>query len=136
MVWLAIIGVAAVGALVWITPKISAWRAAAEGAALYEGRKSLIARIAGHEEDLPPVATRCTNCHEGPQTVATLNAGTLAVKLPRRGGPPSRYDATALCRALREGIDPAYVTLPRAMPRYQIDDADCAAMWAHLSTRR
>lgn len=135
MLWLAVVGLAALGALAWLTPKISAWRAATDGAALYEGRKPLAARIAGHEEQLPSVATRCSNCHEGPQTVATLNASTLAVKLPRRGGPPSRYDAATLCRVLREGIDPAYVMLPRAMPRYDIDDAGCAAMWAHLSRR-
>ncbi|MBK9136806.1 MAG: hypothetical protein IPM15_21265 [Betaproteobacteria bacterium] len=107
-----------------------------EGAALYEGRQPLVAHVRGHEQPLPQAAARCTNCHEGAQAIGPrLDERTLAQPLPRRGGPPSRYDAAALCRLLREGIDPAAVLLPRAMPRYQIDARACDALWAHLRSR-
>ena len=63
----------------------------------------------------------------------TLSAATLTGLLPRRGGPASRFDEAALCRLLREGIDPAHVLLPKTMPRYAIDDADCRALWTWLT---
>lgn len=108
----------------------------AAGAALYEGRQPLVARLVGHDQPLPPTAARCINCHEGPQAVGpALNERTLARTLARRGGPPSQYDAGSLCRLLREGTDPALVLVPRAMPRYEIDHRDCQALWAHLITR-
>lgn len=111
-----------------------AWRGQAEGAELFDGRRPLVARIAGHDEALPAQASRCSNCHAGTSPVGgELSATTLASARPRRGGPPSRYDAARLCRLLREGIDPAHVMVPREMPRYTIDDAACEAMWAHLS---
>jgi len=122
---------------------------AADGAALFDGRRPLIARIQGHDDRLPPAAARCSNCHAPSAVrqaaagagVATANFGpvldraSLTQPLPRRGGPPSRYDAAALCRVLRTGADPALITLPRTMPRYELSDADCAALWAHLSIR-
>jgi hypothetical protein len=115
---------------------LPAWQARADGAALYEGRQPLAARVSGHEQPLPAPAARCTNCHEGAQAIApALNAGTLVHRLPRRGGPPSRYDAAALCRLLRDGVDPAWVTVPRAMPRYELDERSCATLWAYLSNR-
>jgi hypothetical protein len=124
-------------------------RPAADGAALFDGRRPLVARIQGHEDRLPPAAARCANCHAPSAIrqaaagagVATANFGpvldraTLTQPLPRRGGPPSRYDAAALCRVLRTGADPALVTLPRTMPRYELADADCTALWAYLSGR-
>jgi len=51
----------------------------------------------------------------------------------RRGGPPSRYCAVDLCRALRKGIDPAQVTLARSMPMYAVSDEDCQALWVYLT---
>jgi hypothetical protein len=51
----------------------------------------------------------------------------------RRGGPASRYDRDAFCRLLRKGIDPAYVMINEEMPRYTLDDADCAALWRFLT---
>lgn len=122
-------------------------RTVAEGAALFDGRRPLAARIQGHDEPLPPAAARCSNCH-APAALRAAAAGagvasasfgplldhaTLTELRPRRGGPPSRYDATALCRVLRQGIDPAWITLPRTMPRYTLSDAECTALWAHLS---
>ena len=63
-----------------------------------------------------------------------LNSAALLQLQARRGGPPSRYDAPALCRALREGIDPAGVMLPTAMPRYVLDDAQCRTLWTFLTS--
>lgn len=129
------LAVAAAGALA-AAPFFGDWRARREGAALYEGRQALVAHVRGHEQPLPHAAARCVNCHEGAQAVGPLLDGrTLAQPLARRGGPPSRYDAKALCRLLREGIDPAAVLLPRAMPRYEIDPRACEALWAHLRSR-
>lgn len=117
-------------------PAWTTWVAQGEGAALYEGRRPVAARLAGHQDGLPPEAVRCANCHEGNQAIGpALTAATLVDTRARRGGPPSRYDEAALCRLLREGIDPAFVVVARAMPRYEIDAAGCAALWAHLSRR-
>lgn len=121
-----------------------AWEACAQvalGGRLFDGMSSqpqrrLAGRLAGHERLLPPEAARCVNCHvAGPGSPGfgpPLHAGTLAQPLARRGGPPSTYDAAALCRLLREGIDPAWVLISQAMPRYDATDAQCAALWAWL----
>ena len=131
------------GLALWALP---AWQARAQreaGAELFDGRRALAARIGGHDDALPAQATRCANCHltgAAPAGAASapsnfgsvLSAATLTRALPRRGGPPSRYDAAALCRLLRDGTDPAWVLLPRAMPRYELVDEQCRALWAHL----
>ncbi|MGF6527722.1 hypothetical protein [Variovorax sp. PvP013] len=100
-------------------------------------------RLAGHASDLPPQATRCVNCHAAggaaasPATAAfgpSLGPATLTRAVSRRGGPPSRYDAASLCRLLRDGIDPAWVMVDAAMPRYAVSDAQCEALWARLSS--
>lgn len=119
-------------------PALSAWSAERTGAALYDGRLPLAARIAGHEDMLPPLAARCANCHEGgvgATYAPALTAASLREARPRRGGPPSTFDGDGFCRLLRTGIDPAWVQIPRAMPRYEITDEDCRALWAHVSTR-
>ena len=98
-------------------------------------------RLAGHASDLPPQATRCVNCHAAggaaaPATAAfgpSLGPATLTRAVSRRGGPPSRYDAASLCRLLRDGIDPAWVMVDAAMPRYAVSDAQCEALWARLA---
>jgi len=100
-------------------------------------------------ERLPPAATRCINCHaptavrEGAARAGLaegsfgplLNADLLQTPQARRGGPPSRYDSHSLCHLLRTGIDPAWVTLPRSMPRYELSDQDCTQLWQHLTAR-
>ena len=106
----------------------------ARGLALYGGRAALEARIQGHADTLPAEASRCVNCHAGETALGTpLDAAHLLRPMARRGGPPSRYDEAAFCRVLREGIDPAWVQLPREMPRYTVSDEDCRALWWHLS---
>ena len=118
------------------------------GEALYHGRAPLPGRIRGHDTALPSTATRCINCHvvgPPPQQPASrfgatqtfgpaLTGDFLAQPRPRRGGPPSRYDAQALCTLLREGLDPAKVVLPRTMPLYDATPEQCRALWTYLQT--
>lgn len=137
--------------------------ATAAGRALFEGQTALQGQLTGHTRPLPAAAVRCSNCHRResapPAGVAAsdaaaaaasnassaaddaarsfgswLGAEALQTAQPRRGGPPSRYDAASLCKLLREGIDPAWVVIDRAMPRYEIADAQCQALWAFLSS--
>lgn len=112
------------------------------GRQLYEGTAAgampaLRGRLVGHDSDLPGIATRCINCHRPAGAAAgfgtRLDADHLRRALPRRGGPPSTYDAAGLCRVLREGIDPAFVVIDQAMPRYQATDAQCSALWLWLA---
>jgi hypothetical protein len=112
------------------------------GRAIFEGGQALDARIAGHESPLPAQASRCVNCHGAPAgsepvpaSVRPLSAATLAEPVARRGGPPSRYDARSLCTLLRSGVDPAHVMVQRAMPRFDIDDLQCEALWQYLRKR-
>ena len=113
------------------------------GRQLYRGEVALPGTISGHAQPLPPVATRCTNCHSRESAAqAASGAASFAPLLTRerllgpiarRGGPPSRYDEAAFCRLLRSGIDPAIMLIPRQMPRYAIDDAQCRALWTYLT---
>lgn len=110
------------------------------GERLFRGEEPIAAAIAGHDSSLPVQASRCVNCHvrgqplEGAvQNAPLLAAATLSEPRARRGGPPSSYDARALCRVLRDGVDPADVMITRAMPRYRIDDAQCEALWRYLT---
>jgi hypothetical protein len=116
------------------------------GLQLYAGAAPLQGTITGHAAPLPPAATRCINCHAlgaaGPARAASapgsfgplLTRERLTQRVARRGGPPSAYDEAAFCRLLRTGIDPAYVLIPRDMPRYALADADCRGLWLYLTT--
>ena len=115
----------------------------AQGQKLYTGESQLSARMVGHTQVLPQEAVRCVNCHQresDPPREATENFGPrlgpsgLTKPSPRRGGPPSVYDARSLCRVLRDGIDPAHVMIPQTMPRYTLSDAECEALWSYLVT--
>ena len=122
------------------------------GRRLFAGELPLTGRIVGHTSVLPPQASRCINCHalgnaevaggsasspSGTQAFGgALSPQRLTAMLPRRGGPPSRFDEKALCHLLRTGVDPAYIVIVRSMPRYELSDADCHALWMHLSQRR
>jgi hypothetical protein len=120
---------------------------ATRGRALFEGSAALPARVHGQDFALPAQASRCVNCHVAPSAPTSaasavaagaplLTAAALSTPTRRRGGPPSRYDAASLCTLLRSGVDPAYVMIQRTMPRYDISDADCQALWLHLMERR
>ncbi len=119
---------------------------ASRGRQLFHGDAALAARIHGQDFALPAQASRCINCHglkpataapsprgAAPPDAPALTAALLTQMRSRRGGPPSRYDAGALCALLRSGVDPAYVLIVRTMPRYDISDADCRSLWLHLT---
>lgn len=119
-----------------------AWQ---QGRALFLGEQPLPARVGSGPgaTQLAPAASRCVNCHSAPgirgagdttRFGPALNAGWLQQLQARRGGPPSRYDASALCRLLQQGIDPAGVMLPQAMPRYQLNEQQCLALWTLLTS--
>lgn len=126
------------------------------GRRLFQGELPLAGRVNGHSADLPPQASRCVNCHAAgtalpapskrpapspsapagaastPSFGPALDATLLLRDVRRRGGPPSRYDEAALCKLLSTGIDPAYVIIPRNMPRYELTATDCHALWTYL----
>jgi hypothetical protein len=108
----------------------------------YQAGAGLTARLRGDPMALPADAARCANCHEparqpnGPDaSLGPRLDARLAQSLARRGGPPSAYDAAALCTLLRTGVDPAGVLLRRVMPVYEVDAAACATLWRALSQR-
>lgn len=144
---------------VWCFPVVAASAAAADetGQRLFNGQIVLSGRLAGHAEALPAQAVRCSNCHStrpssdgarradaraaaGSRVQAgtaalpgpILNARTLLEPTARRNGPASTFDSAALCRLLREGVDPAHITLVPVMPRYELSDTQCTALWAYL----
>lgn len=112
------------------------------GEALFQGPAPLVGTIVGHDAPLPAEASRCVNCHAagsapggddaGESFGPSLHRSALMVASPRRGGPATRYDAAGFCRLLRTGVDPGDIIIARAMPRYALADADCAALWSHL----
>jgi hypothetical protein len=112
------------------------------GKKLYEGELPLVGRLAGDETELPTAATRCANCHTqtdspgddgAPAFGPPLTPAALTVARRRRGGPPTRYEEATFCKLLRTGVDPAYVLIARAMPRYELDTASCRALWKYVS---
>jgi hypothetical protein len=140
-----VLAAVAVGALSTASDR----REAELGARAFDGRDPLRARVDGHDAPLPAAAVACANCHlpdPGPARASAagappgggasfgprLDRASLTVDAARRGGPPSRFDRVSFCRTLRTGEDPAGVLLPRAMPRYEIDDAGCDRLWRHL----
>ena len=107
------------------------------GQTWFEGRAPLKARMVSHDQDLPAAAAACINCHgarlPSERFAVALDRAWLTQAQPRRGGPPSRYDARAFCRVLREGVDPAWVVVNQTMPRYEVTDLQCQALWMHLT---
>ncbi len=109
------------------------------GRDLFEGRIELQGRIRTHVADLPPEVVRCGNCHavangpDVPRSLAPrLTHDLLIARRSRRGGPASNYDRNSFCTLLREGFDPAGVLISLEMPRYTLDDTNCAALWRYL----
>ena len=113
------------------------------GRRLFHGMEALQSRIVGHSSYLPATFTVCATCHakrESPQSGKPLEAraaplverGMLAKIKSRRGGPPVAYTRDSFCRTLRTGIDPQYVVLTRTMPRFEVDEAQCDALWIYL----
>ncbi len=103
----------------------------------FEGAMPLKGRMVGHGQDLPAAAAACINCHgatsQRERFAVALDRAWLTQAQPRRGGPASRYDAKGFCRVLREGVDPAWVVVNQTMPRYELTDLQCQALWLHLT---
>ena len=122
-------------------PSVPVPPSVSRGARLFDGTEPLAGTLAGHSAPLPAAATRCSQCHAGPgEPAATgssfappLDRRQLREARPRRGGPPVAYEAATFCRTLRTGVDPAHVVLPRAMPRFEVDDVQCASLWDYLT---
>ena len=123
-------------------------KVAEQGRKIFSGEAPLVARVKGHDAALPSLASRCNNCYAAspapwptagtrPPTAygPELTREHLVNAHSRRGGPASVYDEAALCRLLRNGVDPAYVVVAIGMPRYELTDADCRALWIYLSRR-
>ncbi|ALX16369.1 hypothetical protein P350_31610 [Burkholderia cepacia JBK9] len=128
-----------------IVTAMSGGRAAAaddvtRGHALFGGEAPLHGRLSTHPDSLPPRVVRCANCHAAgagpavPNSLAPrLTPDGLTALRARRGGPPTRYDRDAFCALLRTGLDPAYVLINVAMPRYTLSERDCTALWRYLN---
>jgi len=97
------------------------------------------ARLAHQPDLLPVLAIKCANCHTQVGTgelnqSRTLSKERLLSHIPRRGAPASRFDQTTFCKLLGTGIDPAWVIIDQAMPRYELSDAQCADLWLYLTS--
>ncbi|MGU7842335.1 hypothetical protein ACV22V_23005 [Burkholderia sp. AW33-5] len=108
------------------------------GRYLFDGTLSATATLAGHDDALPPLATRCANCHAGAGRAGqagfapALTASRLLDSRVRRGGPASAYDVASFCRVLRDGIGPDDVMINEAMPRYALTRDQCSDLWRYL----
>jgi hypothetical protein len=109
------------------------------GCLIFNGQHAIPAHLRDDDRPLPDWTTRCVNCHTQTGAAAAyappLTAESLLVAERRRGGPPSNYDSVTFCRAVKDGIDPSEVLLRKAMPQYQISDAECTALWQYLTHR-
>lgn len=113
-----------------------------QGRDVYAGRGLLNGHVSG--DRLTGPAARCQGCHgaageggaEGETFVPPLTGKALTAARPRRGGPPSKYDAAAFCHGLRTGMDPAGVMFSTIMPRYEMDGRTCRQLWDFLTSAR
>ncbi|MBR7779701.1 hypothetical protein [Undibacterium rugosum] len=123
------------------------------GRKLYMGAISVPAQLRGQDIVLPPMASRCVNCHSSASSQASgkayaaadklaqnfgpvLEAGMLSNRQSRRGGPASSYELASFCRVLKTGIDPAHILISRNMPVFQMNDEQCEALWQFLNQTR
>ncbi len=119
---------------------LAAGLATSRGEALFEGGAPLRGRIDGHFSGLPADVLVCAHCHiatrgdDRPGDPPDLRGGWLHRPMQRRNGPPGVYDAAKLCTALRSGIDPVQIRIPTRMPRFDIPDEDCVALWNYLES--
>ncbi len=108
------------------------------GRKLFLGVEPLKGRMVGHDLDLPTATVRCQNCHKigqepGNSFAPRLSQASLTGLVRRRGGPPSRYDVAKFCSVLAGGVDPAHVMIPQTMPRYDLTEQECAALWTYVT---
>lgn len=126
-----------------VAASVAASAAAARGERLFDGREALQGRLAGHTASLPSGQGACLACHgraasSSPletRSAPALGCTTLSRLRARRGEPPFAYDRNGFCRAVRTGINPNEVVLQRTMPRFELEQAQCDALWAYLTTK-
>lgn len=99
------------------------------------------ARMARQPNTLPALAVRCINCHDRSGAGAEFRAQVLSrenllAQMPRRGGPATRFDAVSMCKLLSTGIDPAWIVINQTMPRYELSESQCRALWAYLESEQ
>lgn len=130
---------AAKASLGWSEPGQSA-RSAGLGSRLFHGFAPLHGRLYTQSDELPNGAARCANCHAYANSTPVpyssaprLSAQWLIVNRPRRGGPKSYYNQERFCSLLRTGVDPAYIVINVEMPRYELTDEECNALWVFLT---
>lgn len=110
------------------------------GQRLYSGQLPLTAHIAGHSQPIAPALARCAGCHNARTSALEqdraprLTPAHLMSALSRRGGPHSAYDRASFCAVLRTGVDPAFVVVRKAMPRFTVTDVECEALWRYITT--
>jgi hypothetical protein len=112
------------------------------GEGIFLGNEHVRARIEGHQQALPAQVTKCINCHKPAQRskldteyAPSLDAAELLQVRVRRGGPAFAYTQDSFCKTISTGIDPEYVVLNRTMPRFDVDQAQCQALWAYLTEK-
>lgn len=116
--------------------------AAAEdrGAAIFLRGAGISAGLSGSSLRLPLGAVACANCHGSDGRGSIPGAAEGGVRAPpvvwsaltRATARRPAYDAAGLRRALAEGVAPDGRALGREMPLFPLDDADFAALLAHL----
>ncbi len=112
------------------------------GHRIFIGTEAITGKINGHQQPLPPQVAKCATCHtpstrpqDSDQLAPLLNASWLQQAHPRRGGPAFAYTKDSLCQTMRTGMDPEYVILNRTMPRFDISDEQCRALWAFFTEK-
>lgn len=93
--------------------------------------RPVTASIEGTSGALDASLFACSGCH-GRAGEGRREGGTLAADIRFGRLRAAGYDAGAFCRAVREGQGPGERPLARAMPRYALEEAECAALWEHL----
>ncbi|WP_354677156.1 hypothetical protein [Cupriavidus plantarum] len=131
--------------LAWLMAAASLWVQAEaavdaeQGRRIFTGDAPVAAHNRGATPALPAAAVGCINCHmpsRGAEPLGPrLTADYLLTLTPRRGGPPTAYDRNGFCQALSSSVDVGGVLLAKAMPQYQLTDADCTALWSFLLTQ-
>lgn len=114
------------------------------GEKIFLGQVPLNGKLAGHQDNLPGQVAKCVNCHAPTQNrrpgqyeyAPLLTPSWLLQPHVRRGGPAFAYDQRSFCQTIRTGMDPEYVILNRAMPRFELSAQQCQALWAFLTENR
>jgi hypothetical protein len=126
----------------WALP-VDAPGGAARGERLFDGREPVAATLAGHTASLPPQLAACIACHGGAAAPSSLEVRVapplgctlLSRRHDKQGEPPLLYERESFCRTVRTGSNPNYVMLGREMPRFDLSQAQCDALWIYLTTR-